>query len=92
MEDHVVLNNQTPKLGEGDTLPPRRLNLELPQGLLSSLALSPEAAGFFAGLDTETRGQIVAYIQSTVTGEEARARARTAMEGLEAGRLDFLHK
>ena len=44
MENHVDLQNQTPKLGEGDTLPPRRFSMELPQGLLASLAISPEAA------------------------------------------------
>ncbi len=90
MENHVDLQNQTPKLGEGDTLPPRRFSMELPQGLLASLAISPEAADFFASLDTATRGQIVSYVQATVTGEEARARIRAAMDGLEAGRLDFL--
>lgn len=90
MENRVDLQNQTPKLGEGGTLPPRKLELELPQGLLASLALSPEAAGFFAGLDTATRGQIVSYIQATVTGEEARARSKAVLAGLEAGRLDFL--
>ena len=83
MENHVDLQNQTPKLGEGDTLPPRRFSMELPQGLLASLAISPEAADFFASLDTATRGQIVSYV-------EARARIRAAMAGLEAGRLDFL--
>ncbi len=90
MEDHVELQNQTPKLGAGDSLPPRKLSLELPQGLLASLSMTPEAADFFAGLDTATRGQIISYIQATPTGEEARARIRAAMEGLEAGRLDFL--
>lgn len=90
MEDRVNLENQTPKLGEGDSLPPRRLSLELPRELLASLAISPGAAQFFAGLDTDTRGQIVSYIQTTPTGEEAAARARTVMDSLEAGQLDFL--
>ena len=90
MENHVELENQTRKLGDGGSLPPRQLDLELPQGLLTSLAISPGAAEFFAGLDTATRGQIVSYIQSTETGEEAADRARAVMDGLEAGRLDFL--
>ena len=39
MEDKTVLHNQTPKLGEGSSLPYRRLDLELPQGLAASLEI-----------------------------------------------------
>ena len=90
MEDKTVLHNQTPKLGEGSSLPYRRLDLELPQGLAASLALNPKAAAFFGDLDTPTRGQIISYIRSTDTGEEAKARTREAVEGLGSGVLDFL--
>ena len=71
-------------------MPPRQLALELPQGLAASLALNPKAAAFFGDLDTPTRGQIISYIRSTDTGEEAKARTRQAVEGLGSGVLDFL--
>ena len=32
MNHQTVLHNQTPKLGDGGSLPPRRLSLDLPQG------------------------------------------------------------
>jgi len=90
MENHVDLENQTRKLGEGDTLPPRHISLELPQGLFTSLAVSPEAADFFSGLDAAAQGQIVSYIQGSNTGEEAKARTKTVMDSLKTGSLGFL--
>lgn len=92
MSEKIILENRTPKLGEGSSIPYRRLDLELPQGLTASLSRSPEATAFFGGLDDPTRGQIVAYIQSTDTGEEAKARVRKAVDGLERGKLDFLSR
>lgn len=90
MEHDFTLKNHTPKLGEGGSLPPRRLRPELPQGLTASLALSPEAAACFEGLSDQDKGRVVAYIQSTDTGEEAKARVRRAVEGLAGGDLGFL--
>ncbi len=90
MNHQTVLHNQTPKLGDGGSLPPRRLSLDLPQGLNAALALSPEAAGSFARLPDADQGRIAAYIQSTDTGEEALARVRQAARGLERGELGFL--
>lgn len=90
MEHDFTLQNRTPKLGEGGSLPPRRLRPELPQGLAASLALSPDAAACFDGLSDEDKGRVAAYIQSTDTGEEAKARVRRAAEGLARGDLGFL--
>lgn len=90
MDQRIILENQTPKLGEGSSIPYRRLDLELPQGLIASLARAPEAQAFFGDLDTPTRGQIVAYLQSTDTGEEMEARIRRAVDCLGRRDLDFL--
>lgn len=90
MRKNNSIKNPDRSIGETDAMPPRQLALELPQGLAASLALNPKAAAFFGDLDTPTRGQIISYIRSTDTGEEAKARTRQAVEGLGSGVLDFL--
>jgi len=89
-QEYNAIKNRDRTIGETDAMPPRQLELDLPQGLRASLALDPVALSFYKGLDPSSQEQIIAYIQSTDTGEGARARTREAVDCLNRGDLGFL--
>ena len=92
MSDHNIMEHRTQPESVDSSLPPDRLSLEMPLGLGFSLSQDVEALSFFGGLDDRTKGQIISYIQSTNTGEEAKARIEKAVECLGKKDLGFLHR
>lgn len=91
MKKYDVIKNRDRSIEDTDAMPPKQLALDPPQGLRASLALDPAAFSFYKGLDPSSQERIIAYIQSTDTGEEAKARTRRAVEGLRQQDLGFLH-
>lgn len=91
MQNHDVIKNPDRSIGETDAMPPRALALDLPQGLAASLALDPVALSFYKGLDPSSQEKVIAYIQSTDTGEAAKARTHWAVDCLGRGDLGFLN-
>lgn len=90
MRKNNSIKNPDRSIRETDAMPPRQLALELPQGLAASLALAPVALSFYKGLDPSSQEKVIAYIQSTDTGEAAKARTHQAVDCLGRGDLGFL--
>ena len=57
----------------------------LPEGLGMSLALDLDAMTNFVNLSEEKRGDLVTYIKSSTTGDEAKSRVREVVSNLHTG-------
>lgn len=90
MKKEDVIKNRDRSISGLDAMPPRQLALDLPQGLRAALGGNEAARSYYSGLDAGAREQVIAYIQSTDTGEEAKARTKRAVEGLEKKDISFL--
>jgi hypothetical protein len=62
---------------------------DLPLGLGMRLAQEPDAMDAYASMPQPRRDRIVDYIQSCVSGDDARSRIDTVISGLKNGRTDF---
>ena len=69
---------------------PEQKSYSLPLGLVNSMAQRPDAMEYFCSLPGSTQNEIVSYIQVSSTGEEAKKRTRSAVQGLEGHSLNFL--
>lgn len=61
----------------------------MPIGLMMSLAQHQQAMKNFSLLDDQGQKQVIQYVESSVTGEDAKNRIRSAVENLEKGSTDF---
>ena len=61
--------------------------VDLPLGLGMRLAQEPRAMDTFGSLDEEQKAQVVGYIQSGATGDDARELIETAINSLRDGQL-----
>ena len=60
---------------------------DLPLGFGMRLAQEPRAMDAFGELSEERKAQVVSYIQSSVTGDDAKDRIETAVSSLRDGNL-----
>ena len=90
MEQEIGGQHRVKPESVDSSLPPNRLSVDMPLGLGLSLGQDMEALSFFGSLPDRTKGQIIAYVQSTNTGEEAKARIQKAAECLGKRDLSFL--
>lgn len=63
---------------------------DLPLGLGMQLAQEPEAITRFGQLSANQKQQLVDYIQSCSTGEDAQNRVAEVVQGLSQNNLSFL--
>lgn len=63
--------------------------LELPVGLSMQLAQEPSAMSAFGRLTPAQMESVVRFVQSGVTGEDAKMRVEAAVERLRQGDLGF---
>lgn len=78
---------KTPFLGTGRN--PEGPDLPLGFGML--LAQEPEAVTRYGQLTNEQKSSVIRYIQSGVTGEDAKNRIANAVYGLRDGNMSFLN-
>ena len=62
---------------------------QMPIGLMMSLAQHQQAMRNFSLLDDSRQKALIAYVESSVTGEDAKDRIRSAVENLETGNTGF---
>lgn len=63
---------------------------KMPLGLGMSLMKDEEANMYFNSLSSEEQGKIIGYIQVASTGQDAKNRVKTALQGLKENSLGFL--
>ena len=63
---------------------------ELPIGFSFSLAMNENAMKFYSNLDKYSKEEVLDYIKSSSTGEEAIERIKKAISDLEQNSLNFL--
>ncbi|MCX8075325.1 MAG: hypothetical protein N2749_07065 [Clostridia bacterium] len=64
---------------------------EIPIGLIMSIAQNENAFKYYANLDDFTKNKINSYVQSSVTGDDAKKRIETVISNLEKSNLNFLN-
>ena len=62
---------------------------DVPLGLGMNLAQDAEAMDRYSGLTQAQRDQIVDYVQKSTTGEDAKIRIHTVVQGLKSGQTAF---
>ena len=65
---------------------------DLPLGFGMLLAQEPQAIARYGGLTNEQKANVIHYIQSGATGEDAKNRIATAVYGLRDGNTNFLNQ
>jgi hypothetical protein len=80
------MNQDTPFIGVGRN--PEGPDLPLGFGML--LAQEPDAISRYGALTNEQKTQVIHYIQSGATGEDARNRIANAVIGLRDNDMGFL--
>jgi uncharacterized protein YdeI (YjbR/CyaY-like superfamily) len=63
---------------------------DLPLGFGMLLAQEPAAISRYGALTNDQKSSVIRYIQSAVTGEEARNRIENAVYGLRDGDMRFM--
>lgn len=63
---------------------------ELPIGFSFSLAMNENAMKFYSNLDKYSKEEVLDYIKSSSTCEEAKERIKKAISDLEQNSLNFL--
>jgi len=63
--------------------------VDLPLGLSMGLSMHPEAAETFGKMNAEEKEAAIRYVQSSVKGEEAELRVKSAIRQLADGRTRF---
>lgn len=63
---------------------------ELPIGFSFSLTMNENAMKFYSNLDKYSKEEVLDYIKSSSTGEEAKKRIKKAISDLEQNSLNFL--
>ena len=63
---------------------------KLPIGFAFSIAQHDEALKYYGSLDKDTQTKITDYIQSSNTGDEAKQKIDTSINGLANQNTDFL--
>lgn len=63
---------------------------ELPIGFSFSLAMNENAMKFYSNLDKYSKEEVLDYIKSSSTGEEAKERIKKVISDLEQNNLNFL--
>lgn len=66
-------------------------NNDLPIGFIMSMARNSEALKYFGSLDNTTVQNISNYIKASSTGEEAKQKIDSSVNGLASGNIDFLN-
>jgi abortive infection bacteriophage resistance protein len=66
-------------------------NTNLPIGFIMSVAQNKDALKYYSNLDDATKSKISDYIQGSTTGDEAKIRINTSVEGLTNHNLHFLN-
>lgn len=65
---------------------------DLPLGFSFSLAMNENAMKFYSNLDKYSKSDVLNYIKSSPTGEEAKKRIDNVIHDLEQNNLNFLLK
>lgn len=65
-------------------------NNNMPIGFIMAIARNNDALKYFANLDNTTINNISDYIKSSSTGDEAKEKINTSIDGLSKQSLDFL--
>ena len=63
--------------------------IDLPLGLSMELTMHPQAAETFGRLNLEEKRAAIRYIQSGVSGEDAKRRIRNTVDQLSAGQTQI---
>jgi len=59
--------------------------IDLPLGLSMELTMHPHAAATFGNMSTEEKQAAIRYVQSGISGEDAKRRIRNAVEQMDRG-------
>jgi hypothetical protein len=63
--------------------------IDLPLGFSMGLSLHPKAAETFGQMSTDEKRAAIQYVQSGVTGEDAKRRIASAIDQLALGQTSF---
>jgi len=81
------MENQNSFIGMGHN--PNPNVPDIPMGFGMGLFQQPQARSFFERLSDDEKTRLIGYIQSSVSGEDAKRRIDTAIENLRASNKSF---
>jgi len=62
---------------------------EIPQGLSMALARDMDALDYFCSLTDDEKASVIAYIQASATGEDAKSRIAKTVSNLKEHKTNF---